>query len=95
MEQPSKHSSVVWFFALVGGAIPPAFTIVHLIRNTRFGKEDVFLWPASMLLIGKELTTFTGLGLFALAAFLNIVWYMAMGKVLVAVLSFFASNKGE
>lgn len=80
------YAGVAWFFAFVGGAIPLAFTISHLVNNTLFGLEDVLLWPTSLMLIGRELSTFKGIVFFAGAAVFNILVYGAVGHFIVFIL---------
>lgn len=73
------RSSLASKFALVGGAVPLALTIMHLVRQQPFGPEDAPFWPASLLLIGAPVATFPGVALFALATVLNVAWYALLG----------------
>ena len=90
-----RPSPIIGFAALVGGAIPIVFTIVHLFRHDQFGLEDVPLWPSSVVLLGQreELTTFFGAGLFGLACILNVAWYSAIGWVVSLVVSMFRRQR--
>lgn len=75
----SRQSGIIWFFTSIGGAVPLVFSLMHLVRGDAFGAEDLLLWPASILVLGKRLSTLDEAGLFVLAYFANIVWYMGVG----------------
>ena len=77
----SRQSGVIWFLTSIGGAIPLVFGLTHMMHGDAFGAEDLLLWPSSLLLIGKHLSTLDDAGLFVLAYFANIVWYMGVGWV--------------
>ena len=77
----SRQSGIIWFLTSVGGAVPLVFSLLHIVHGDAFGAEDLLLWPSSLLLIGKHLSTLDDAGLFVLAYFANIVWYMGVGWV--------------
>ena len=83
----NDRGAVVWFFASLGGGIPLAFLIMHLVRRDSLGREDVLLWPASCFLLHRTMTTFTDGALLVAAYFANIVWYMVLGWLVSVVLS--------
>ena len=77
------------FFAAVGGALPIALTIVHLIQARPLGVADVPFWPASILFFRRPISSFTGVALFALACVLNIFWYIGIGWLVSLIISTF------
>jgi len=86
-------TGLIWFFGLMGGAIPVAFTVTHLMRGQRFGMEDVPLWPSSFLLMRVEVGTFLGATLFSFACLLNIMWYLAIGWVVLECIKMFGGRE--
>lgn len=89
----SSWTGIIWFFGLIGGAIPVAFTVTHLIRGQRFGMEDVLLWPSSFLLMHVEVGTFLGATLFSFACLLNIMWYLAIGWAILECFKMFGGRE--
>lgn len=78
----NRGAGILWFFTLLGGAIPLVVTIRHLLDGTRFSLLDVPLWPASLLLIQFKFAGFLDAFMFAIACLLNIALYSTVGWLL-------------